>query len=103
MFFEQFTHNRKEGDRPIVPRVGRVTRFRYWDNEEDFQLSGQVPVESDMLKIAVIIGVIEDTVSACKLISCQGPLSKLDGRFFPQNTRCFQDMDKVVSVEYQLL
>ena len=32
---------------------------------EDFQLSGQVaiPVESDMLKIAVIIGVIEDTVS----------------------------------------
>ena len=30
---------------------------------EDFQLSGQVPVESDMLKIAVIVGVIEDTVS----------------------------------------
>ena len=33
MFLEQFTHNGKEGDRPIVPRVGRVTRFGYWDNE----------------------------------------------------------------------
>ena len=33
MFLKQFTHNGKEGDRPIVSRVGRVTRFGYWDSE----------------------------------------------------------------------
>ena len=30
---------------------------------EDFQLSGNIPVERDMLKISVIIGEIEDAVS----------------------------------------
>ena len=60
---------------------------------EDFQLSGQVaiPVESDMLKIAVIIGVIEDTVSfSMRADILSRPIallmsseqSKSDGRFF---------------------
>ena len=30
---------------------------------DDFQLSGNIPVEMDMLRILVIMGVIEDAVS----------------------------------------
>ena len=63
---------------------------------EDFQLSGRVPVERDMLKIAEIMGEIEEAVS----LSMRGDILsreqiKLCCRiFFPQCTKIHLDEEK---------
>ena len=63
-FFKQLTHNGKEGDRSVVARViDESPDLGTGTIREDFQLSGKVCVEIDMLKIAVIIGIIEHAVS----------------------------------------
>ena len=62
MLLKQFTHNGKKGDGSVMPGFEESPGLGIGTIREDFQLLGNIPVESDMLKSAVIIGVIEGAV-----------------------------------------